>query len=153
MRRTILLALLGALALAGGAKAGGFATVQLSSLPEAKTWAVDLTVLQHGRTPLDGLSPAVVIRQAGQTRTFAAHTAGRPGVYHARVVFPSGGTWTFEIEDGFGQVHHYAPVEIDPAPGTGSFAVWPIVGGILGAAALGALVLAVRRARAVPATT
>jgi hypothetical protein len=36
--------------------AGGWATVGLSSLPDGaqpgEAWVVDLTVLQHGRTPL-----------------------------------------------------------------------------------------------------
>src|SRR3954468_9988286 len=86
-----------ALALPGAAAAGGFATVGLSSLPDGtppgRPWDVRLTVLQHGRTPMSNLRPVVRIRRAGggPARDFAAAPAGRPGVYRARVVFPSAG--------------------------------------------------------------
>jgi len=86
-------------------------------------------VLQHGRTPLDGLKPTLTIRKSPPrvtsgvakgrptTRTFAARPTGSPGVYRARVVFPSAGTWRFEVYDGFVQyngarTHRYAPVRI-----------------------------------------
>ena len=45
---------------------------------------------QHGRTPLEGVAPTVHIRSGDTTRTFVAEPTGKPGVYHARVVFPSG---------------------------------------------------------------
>ena len=147
MRRLTLLAPLAALVLAGGARAGGFATVQLSSLPSERTWAVDLTILQHGRTPLAGLRPTVRIWRDGESATFRARPTGTVGVYHARAVFPSSGTWQYEIDDGFTQTHHYAPVEIAPAPGAGSFPTWPLVGGLLGAGALAAVAVALRRVR------
>jgi hypothetical protein len=151
MRRLILIVLLGTAALARTAGAGGFATVQLSTLPAERTWSVDLTILQHGRTPLDGLQPTVRIWREDESHTFPARPTGRPGVYHARVVFPARGTWRFEVADGFTQTHHYAPVEIGPAPTGGSFPIWPVLGGLLGAAGLTGLALALRRARPVPA--
>ena len=62
MRRTTLvaaLALAAALTAPATSLAGGFATVGLSSLPgdarPGEAWVVDLTVLQHGRTPLEGV--------------------------------------------------------------------------------------------------
>src|SRR4051812_47902970 len=82
------------LAVASSAAAGGFATVGLSSLPDGtapgRPWHLTLTILQHGRTPLSDLRPAVRIRRAGggRARTFAARPAGRPGVYRVDVVFP-----------------------------------------------------------------
>jgi hypothetical protein len=134
MRRSLLvLAAASALALAGTALAGGWATVQLSSTPRGlsagEPWVVNITVLQHGRTPLDGLKPTLTIRKASSrttsvaakprltTRTFAARPAGSTGVYRVRVVFPSAGTWRYEVYDGFVQyggarTHHYAPVKI-----------------------------------------
>ena len=134
MRRSLLvLAAATTLTLAGTAAAGGWATVQLSSLPRGlsagEPWVVDITVLQHGRTPLDGLKPTLTIRKSPPrvtsgvakgrptTRTFAARPTGSPGVYRARVVFPSAGTWRFEVYDGFVQyngarTHRYAPVRI-----------------------------------------
>jgi hypothetical protein len=135
MRRSLLVfAAASALALADTAAAGGWATVQLSSTPPrglsaGEPWVVDITVLQHGRTPLDGLKPTLTIRKSSSrvtsdvakrrltTRTFAARPAGSPGVYRVRVVFPSAGTWRYEVYDGFVQyrgarTHHYAPVKI-----------------------------------------
>src|SRR5512133_3756804 len=111
-------AVLAALALPGAAGAGGFATVGLSSLPDGtapgETWHVTLTILQHGRTPLPGLSPEVRIRSAdGRTaRTFAARPARRPGVYTADVVFPTAGQWRYAVADGFSQTHSFAPAAI-----------------------------------------
>ncbi len=134
MRRSLLVLAAGsALALAGTAWAGGWATVQLSSTPRGlsagEPWVVNITVLQHGRTPLDGLKPTLTIRKSSPritsgvakgrptTRTFAARPAGRPGVYRVRVVFPSAGMWRYEVYDGFLQyggarTHRYAPVKI-----------------------------------------
>src|SRR3954465_1962541 len=94
-------AVIGALALPGGASAGGFATVGLSSLPDGTApgapWHLTLTILQHGRTPPPGLSPVVRIRRGAATRTFPARPARRPGVYTADVVFPAAGTWRYAI--------------------------------------------------------
>lgn len=164
--KKLLLVLVGALALAGAAQAGGWATVQLSSTPAGisagSDWNVDVTVLQHGRTPLAGVKPTLTIEDQAQNDalkpiTFAGTPTDRVGVYRFRVVFPHAGRWTYEIYDGFeayggAQTHTYPPVEI-AAPSGSVFPVWPVVGGILGAAALaaGALGFRFRRARTAPA--
>jgi hypothetical protein len=157
-------AALAALALPAAALAGGFATVGLSSTPEGtapgRPWDVRLTVLQHGRTPLDGLEPAVIVEGASGVRhTFAALPAGRPGVYRARVVFPSAGRWRYLVADGFTATHTFAPVQIraggagaradarPPAPAGGGLPWLPALAAALGAGALAGLatVLAQRR--------
>lgn len=100
------------------ASAGGFATAGLSSTPEGvapgQPWKVDITVLQHGRTPAAGLSPRVVISSRDATREFAAKPTGKPGVYRATVVFPSAGRWDYQVLDGFndGLPHSFPAVEI-----------------------------------------
>lgn len=156
MARIALLVLV-LLAFPAAASAGGFATVQLSSLPEGTppggTWSVELTVLAHGRTPLDGLAPLVRIHGDGASREFPAAPTGRPGVYAADVVFPSEGTWRWEIWDGYTQTHTYAPVAITGGPaGPDSFPVVPVAAGAAGALALalGALALVARRRGAGP---
>jgi hypothetical protein len=134
-RPLLLLATVSALVLAGTAAAGGWATVKLSSLPNGlsagEPWVVDITVLQHGRTPVDGLKPTVTIRKVGaartlsadsrlvgsESRTFATRSTDRTGVYRARVVFPSAGMWRFEVYDAFtayggARTHRFAPVKI-----------------------------------------
>jgi hypothetical protein len=117
------------LVLPASAAAGGFATVGLSSLPDGTPpgtpWHVTLTILQHGRTPLRDVKPAVRISSADgkTTRTFAAEPAGKAGLYTADVVFPAAGTWRYSVNDGFTQTHTFAPVAIGsskPVPIPGS---------------------------------
>ena len=67
--------------------AGGWATVGLSSLPPSgleanQAWPVDITVLQHGQTPLAGVTPIVRIRDDGGkvVDTFTARRRTRPAV-------------------------------------------------------------------------
>ncbi|HEU0337415.1 MAG TPA: hypothetical protein VFR43_12710 [Gaiellaceae bacterium] len=157
MARLVLLVLTLLLALPAAALGGGFATVQLSSLPDGTppggTWAVDLTVLQHGVTPLEGVSPLVRISNLdGDSREFPAAPTGEPGVYAADVVFPAAGTWRYEIFDGFTQTHTYAPVAIADGAGPDSFPVLPVAAGALAAllAAVGGVVLLRRRRPGAP---
>jgi hypothetical protein len=117
VRRPLLLFSLAAaflLAVPALAGAGGFATAGLSSTPDGiaagKPWKVDITVLQHGRTPLDGLTPRVQISSGEATREFAAKPTGKPGVYRAEVVFPRAGVWDYRVYDGFNdQMPHTFP--------------------------------------------
>lgn len=141
MKKLLLaLAVLAAVA-APTADAGGWATVGLSSLPTGvgpgDTWKVDITVLQHGRTPLEGIAPVLTItnRDGTTSRQFVGAPAGRPGVYRAEVVFPSEGRWSYQVWDDFGQTHTFAPVEIAAAEGG-----LPLLEGLLAAGA--ALLLA-----------
>jgi len=113
------MALAAVLALPAVAHAGGWATVSLSStpdgLPPGKPWKVDLEILQHGVTPLDGVEPTVILTKGGTTRTFKAEPAGKPGVYRASAVFPTAGEWRYTIDDGFSRRHEYPPVEVGNA--------------------------------------
>ena len=123
--------------------AGGWATVGLSSLPDrvqpGEPWVVDLTVLQHGRTPLEGVEPSVRIRQArgGADKTFAARPTKHAGVYRARVVFPSAGAWTYSVDDDFSQVHELGSVRIGAGGERATVAARPDSGGVTLAGALG----------------
>ena len=74
--RRVLLAVGLLLVFAPAARAGGWATVGLSSTPSGKTWVVDLTVLQHGVTPLTDVKPAVVISSGDKREVFAAKPTG-----------------------------------------------------------------------------
>jgi hypothetical protein len=175
VRRSLLpfpLALVLALAVAAVAYAGGFATAGLSSTPDGvapgKPWKVDITVLQHGRTPLEGLVPRVRISSRGETREFAARPAGEPGVYRAEVVFPRAGRWSYAVRDGFvDQVHTFAPVAIGtrgstaaapaptgplttPAPTDSGGPEWGLLGAAALALAAAAAILLVDRRRRGP---
>lgn len=99
--------------------AGGWATVGLSSTPKgAKAgvpWVVQLTVLQHGVTPLADVQPHIRIEQGTLARQFLARPTKKTGVYRARVVFPRAGTWRWSIWDGFSRTHTYKAVRVTPA--------------------------------------
>lgn len=167
--KKLVLALFAAAVLAPAAAAGGFATVGLSSLPPddldaGAAWSFDMTILQHGRTPLEGVQPVVRLRgPKGQLEEFAAAPTKKAGVYHAVVKFPARGTWSYEIWDGFSQTHTYKPVAIGapsspvatptskPAPAPSPSAVPTLPVGIaLGLLFAAALVFFLRRLRSAP---
>jgi len=138
--------------LAAPASGGGFATTGLSSLPDGvapgEPWQVDVTVLAHGRTPATNLKPAITIEQGTERRRFAAQPVG-PGVYRARVVFPSAGRWRYAVDSGYGvQPETFAPVDIQPraeAPAAASGSPrWPLA---IGAGLLAALAVALAMPR------
>ena len=118
MKKLLLVTLL-TLVMAPSAKAGCFATVKLSSMPTGLVWNVDVTPLQHGRTLLPDAKPRIEIRNgAGAWRAFAARPTAKRGVFHARVIFPTAGTWRLRVWDGFwpapqcARYHTYAPVTL-----------------------------------------
>ena len=154
---TIVVALAAALATAGAAGAGGWATAGLAPPPDdiapGQTWAADVTVLQHGRTPLEGVQPAVLVTNAGSGKTlrFDAKPTGKPGVYRAHVTFPSGGDWRYAVDDGFGRTHTFAPFEVAGASSGTSFPLAETLAGVAVAlVAAVALLLFLRRQRPAP---
>ncbi len=118
MRKLVVTGAVLALLAPAVALAGGWATVQLSSTPAKQRagvpWVVNLTVLQHGVTPLAGIEPQVQIAQGTYSRSFAARPTAKTGVYRARVVFPRAGTWRWSIWDGFSRTHTYKAVKVAP---------------------------------------
>lgn len=154
MKKLLLALAVVAAAVPAAAAGGGWATVGLSSLPTGlgpgDTWKVDITVLQHGRTPLEGIAPVLTITNGdGTTREFVGSPTGRPGVYRAEVVFPSEGRWSYQVWDDFSQTHTFAPVEIAAAGGgLPLLEALLALGAALLLAALGVVLL--RRRAAVP---
>jgi hypothetical protein len=139
------------------ASAGGWATVGLSSLPPTglkadQPWPVDITVLQHGQTPLTGVTPVLRIRddKGKVVSTFTAKPTGKTGVYHTVATFPESGTYRYEVYDGFttyggAKTHTFKAVTIG-SPGGGSIPYLPAgIAAALGLAA--AAFLLVRRTR------
>jgi hypothetical protein len=98
------------------AAAGGFATVGVDPPPDGiapgTPWHAQLTILQHGVTPLEGVQPRVIASSGDTRRVFPARATDAPGVYRADVVFPSAGTWRYVVDDGFTARHSFAPVEV-----------------------------------------
>ena len=92
------------------ASAGGWATVGLSSLPPAglpanQDWPVDITVLQHGETPLAGVTPIVRIRDDGGkvVKSFTADAHRQDRRLPRRRQVPGEG----RTLRGLRRVHHY----------------------------------------------
>ncbi len=151
------------LLLPAGASAGGWATVGVSGLPDGTpaggTWTVDVEVLQHGRTPLEGVHPGVLLRgPGGDERRFAAVATGRPGIYRARVTFPRAGRFAYVIDDGFGQQHQLGSVTVaasapPAAAATGGDRDWlaPVGAALAGLVAAAIAAAALRRRGPVPA--
>jgi hypothetical protein len=157
--RTLLILTFAALALPTAALGGGWATAGVGPPPDGTaagdTWHAEITLLQHGVTPLEGVSPTITIR-GPETRTFAARATSKPGVYVSEVVFPTAGSYRYEIDDGFSQVHSFAAVRIlgpEAAPGGNGFPEWVIAPLAAAALALAAAAVLVRRraAQGVPA--
>lgn len=151
------------LAFPASAHAGGWATAGLSSTPEGvapgKTWSVDITVMQHGRTPLDGVQPAVIITdKAGKATRFDGKPTGKPGIYRAEVVFPAAGKYDYTVDDGFGNgfPHEFPTAVIGgaaaspsaPAAGSDSTPWWPFALAAAGLVAMGGVLIRRRRGAA-----
>jgi hypothetical protein len=165
MRRLILGSLLvAALIPVGAASAGGWATAGVGPPPDGlsggDTWNAQVTILQHGVTPLVGVKPTLTIRNdAGKAVTFPAKPTGKAGVYLAKVKFPSGGEWRYEVYDGFGtyggaKTHTFGAITVAGAGGgDSSFPVVPSLGGaaLVLLAAAGVLFLIRRQRRTAPA--
>ncbi|MDP9492018.1 MAG: FixH family protein [Actinomycetota bacterium] len=156
MKRLLIALALVALAAPVSAFAGGWATAGLAPPPDevgaGDTWNARITILQHGQTPLEGVTPTVTIRNGPTVKSFKAKPTGEPGIYAAKVVFPSAGKWSYEVKDGFdlyggGQTHTFAAVNIGAAGG-GGLPFFAIIGiGGLALAAGFALFLLARRVR------
>jgi YtkA-like len=158
MRRLLISLALVVLAAPASAVAGGWATAGLAppddGIGPGDTWNAEVKVLQHGVTPLTGVHPTVTIRNAstGQAKTFKASATDEPGVYLAKVVFPSKGKWSYEVYDGFSQYggaqNHKFPAVTIGAGGGGGLPFFAIIGvATLLLAAVAVIYLAARRVR------
>jgi hypothetical protein len=163
MRHLIVVATIAAALIASSAaSAGGWATVGLDPLPDGvapgDTWNTNMTIKQHGMTPLTGLSPTITItlEESGLTKEFFATETDAPGVYAASVVFPEAGQWRIVADSTFGESKlTYGPVLIEPSPvGTGGgnsgkrdFPVLPLLAALGGLVVVAAGTFAVVRQR------
>lgn len=149
------------LALAAPASAGGWATAGLGPPPPGigagDEWNATVTILQHGQTPLVGVVPEIVIRNGKVEKRFTAKPTDKPGVYVAKVKFPTVGTWEYAVYDGFTQyggakLHTFPAIQVGAGGGEGgsSLPLWPFVAGGMALALAVALFLA-RRIRPAPA--
>jgi mono/diheme cytochrome c family protein len=97
------LALVLSLLLAVPAFAGGWAVITLDELSTevvaGEPMTIGFTVLQHGKTPLDGLDPTITANlYKEQEIVVHAEPDGKPGHYVATIIFPKEGEWTWSIQ-------------------------------------------------------
>jgi mono/diheme cytochrome c family protein len=103
LRIALGLALLGSLAFTIPAFAGGWAVITLDELPAdvvaEEPLTVGFTVLQHGRTPMNGLTPTVTANLDNDTKFVVdAEPGSKPGHYTATLTFPEEGEWSWSIQ-------------------------------------------------------
>lgn len=97
------LALILALVFAVPAFAGGWAVIVLDELPTdivaGKPVTIGFTVLQHGKTPMDGLEPTItaVLSKDEQFKVIVK-PYGAPGHYAVDLTFPKKGDWNWSIQ-------------------------------------------------------
>ena len=95
--------LLLALVFAVPAFAGGWAVISLDELPTnvvaGEPFTIGFTVLQHGQTPMEGLTPSITAYLPAKT-PFIVHAqpSGKPGHYTATLTFPEEGDWSWSIQ-------------------------------------------------------
>jgi hypothetical protein len=103
--RSLLAALVALVACVPAALAGGYATIQVVTMPSAvvaeRAFDLEFDVKLHGTDPLPRLAPVVVATSGTRTiRTKAAETR-RAGRYAAAVKLPREGTWQLVIESNY----------------------------------------------------
>ena len=158
--RPLLIACFTLLLLPAAAHAGGWASAGVLNPPQGvqagEVWKAEIQILQHGRTPLEGVTPAVIV---GGDRFEATPVAGRPGVYTANVTFPRSGRIEYRVDDGFTNVEAHTFVadigKAAPAPAPaasgGDFPWLPVTGAAVAALAAALLIALRRRRSALPA--
>lgn len=104
----IALAILLALTFTVPAFAGGWAIVNLDEWPAnvvaGEEFEIGFTVLQHGVTPVTGITPIIsgTLTGAKESVSVMAKEEGEPGHYVASLNFPEAGEWSWRIES-FGE--------------------------------------------------
>ena len=161
MRRSIAVLAVLAAFVPATALAGGWATVQLSSTPdgaEARApWVVNLTVLQHGVTPVDGETSLVFTRaDDGETAVFEGEPTDEIGRYTVEVTIPSEGNWEWQVIQDVFPPQDMGVITVAPDAGAmfpGTSIPLGAAVALLGIAALLAAWSVIRRANAArPAT-
>jgi hypothetical protein len=156
-RLVVFVVLFLALSLTVPVLAGGWAVIVLDKLPgEVRTGeplSIGFTVLQHGRTPMVGLSPTISARRSGSTQAVVVNATEKgPGHYTAFLTLPEAGLWEWSIQaftmnqpmpaltvlQSGKQKNIQSPI-LSPVP------LWMIVGAFVLAACLAGLSLVFRK--------
>jgi hypothetical protein len=112
------------------AGAGGWAVTSLDPLETpvpGEPVEVGFTVLQHGRSPVDATATApgveapeygfVVTAADGEVTEFAASPDGQPGHFVGEVTFPTAGTYTWAVRQGWFGLWDLGELVVEPPSG------------------------------------
>ncbi len=103
------LALLALLVAAGRARAGGWAVVTLTHLPDyevaGQETAFQFVIRQHGKTPWISDAVTVIAYRAGGNENLSVlatptDPVNAPGTYTAKLTFPTAGEWIWGVKSG-----------------------------------------------------
>ena len=133
---------------APAAIAGGWAITSMDELPgefqAGETYRLGYTILQHGKTPVDGAETEITARNTatGETLRFVGQPDGKPGQYVAEVTFPQGGSWAWSVSQGDFAMHELGELTVSAAPvvpeaATASLPIWGLVAAAATTIALG----------------
>lgn len=117
-------ALIGLMVLPAAVQAGGWAVVTLDQMPDTITagqpFTIGFMVRQHGKTPVDGLTPTITLRSSDPGVENPVITQAKPdgaiGHYVATITLPQAGSWTWAVET-FGPIAEMSPLTV-AAPAT-----------------------------------
>lgn len=103
IRRSLTVALLLSLIFVVPAYAGGWAVITLDELPSnvvaGEPLKIGFTVLQHGKTPMSGLTPTITANLDKEAEfVVSAEPEGESGHYTATLNFPTEGEWQWSIQ-------------------------------------------------------
>jgi len=119
MRRLSVLAVLAALVAAPAATAKERNITMTAADVAAKAgqpWTATLRVVIDG-TPAPGVGPMVrIVNRAGKTVYIASRRTARTGIYVARIVFPTAGSWRLIAVDRYsGRAYEFKRVTVRAA--------------------------------------
>jgi hypothetical protein len=119
MRKLSVLVVLVALAAAPAAlaKERNIGMIGAPVAPKAgQAWTATLRVAIDGK-PVEGVGPMVrIVNQAGKTTFIPSKPTAKTGIYRARIVFPTAGTWRVIVVDrNSGRSYEFNRMKVRPA--------------------------------------
>ena len=106
--------------MAGTALAGGWAVSTLNTAPDefeaGVEYDVAYTVLQHGRTPIEGETALIFSDGGPDSLRFIGTPTKAPGAYIAEVELPAAGTWTLQVDQGPFGLAEIGTFEVETVP-------------------------------------
>jgi hypothetical protein len=119
MRKLVVLAVLAAAVAAPAAlaKERNLSMIGAPAAPKAgHAWTMTIRVLIDG-SPAEGMSPMVrIVNRAGKTTSITSTPTSKTGIFRARIIFPTAGTWRVIAVDRYsGRAYEFARMKVRAA--------------------------------------